>query len=63
MPAQSGKLKKTQLNFKNLFKSMNVPLIIQDQPGQWKQKLCLKVFNRQLKIENCDILNSLGWRL
>ena len=60
MSAQSGKLKKTQLNLKNLFQSMNAPLIIQDQPGQWKQKVWLNFFNLQLKIENCGILNSLG---
>ena len=52
--------KKTQLNLKNLFQSMNVPLIIEDQSGQWKQKVWLNVFNCQLKTENCSILNSLG---
>ena len=60
MPAQSGKLKKTQLNLKNLYQSINALLIKQDQPGQWKQNVWLSVFNRCLKIENCGKLNSLG---
>ena len=37
--------KKDTVEFENLFHSMNVPLIIQHQPGQSKQKVWLNVFN------------------